>query len=320
MPVLEPVDRFFLLFAAGVGLLLVGAANLLGPKLGFRLRLLITGLIGVGVLTGLWVWAGRIDIVGRAAGLLALGVVSCAVLGSLRLASAVAAVARCIRHPSVRWSCLALVGLGTATGSVLVYESEADPLAIEDPRQFGEQGGKPPLAIAERIQATTDRGTAIGLNVPSVTRSRQELTEWERRALEKSRFREALIRRSSVDDTTNCHGWVFTGGQYWLTGEAVEKILEENGYGEVASPRPGDLAIYRDFEVATHTAVVRSAEAGGPVIVEGKWSWMGVFLHPVDQSWYGTNVKYYRTARGTHLLTGLGGPSPGPTVIPADVE
>src|SRR5207253_4581418 len=100
---------FFLLFAAGVGLLLVGAANLLGPKLGFRLRLLITGLIGVGVLTGLWVWAGRIDIVGRAAGLLALGVVSCAVLGSQRLASAVAAVARCIRHPSVRWSCLALV-------------------------------------------------------------------------------------------------------------------------------------------------------------------------------------------------------------------
>ena len=39
-----------------------------------------------------------------------------------------------------------------------------------------------------------------------------------------------LIRSEKPDMTTNCHGWVFGAGRYWINGEQVEHILAENDY------------------------------------------------------------------------------------------
>src|SRR5205807_1160464 len=78
------------------------------------------------------------------------------------------------------------------------------------------------------------------------------------------------------DATSNCHGWVFTGGRYWVKGGAVEDILRDNGYRTVEDPRPGDLVVYRDDQGAvSHTGVVSSVGADGLVLVESKWSWLG---------------------------------------------
>jgi hypothetical protein len=43
---------------------------------------------------------------------------------------------------------------------------------------------------------------------------------------------------------------------------------------------------------------------------------LGVFLHPVEQSCYGTEYAFHRSARAGHLLVGLGG-SPAPMGMPA---
>jgi hypothetical protein len=77
----------------------------------------------------------------------------------------------------------------------------------------------------------------------------------------------------------------------------------------VTDPRPGDLAIYRDSKEISHTGIVRAIVNGMPPLVEGKWGWMGVFLHPVGDSIYGGKYTYYRSPREGHLLAGLEGAS-----------
>ena len=62
--------------------------------------------------------------------------------------------------------------------------------------------------------------------------------------------------------------------------------------------------MYRDESgQVSHTALVRAVCEDGTVLVEGKWGWMGVYLHPVQSSCYGQKFDYYRTARGSHVLT-----------------
>jgi len=40
---------------------------------------------------------------------------------------------------------------------------------------------------------------------------------------------------------------------------------------------------------------------------------MGVFLHPADKCFYGTDYTFYRSVRTGHLLVGVGGsPAPNP--------
>ena len=91
----------------------------------------------------------------------------------------------------------------------------------------------------------------------------------------------------------------------------MEAIVKENGYHETYEPQPGDLVVYRQAGKVAHTAIVRYVSEGQPVLVEGKWGTMGVFLHPADKSFYGSEYTFYRSGRTGHLLVGVGG-SPGP--------
>jgi hypothetical protein len=110
-------------------------------------------------------------------------------------------------------------------------------------------------------------------------------------------------------ENCNCHGWIFTGGRYWIPVEDVDLILDDNGYGRVPAPVPGDLAIYRDADgTPVHTGVVRAGGGDGPVLIESKWGGMGRFVHPPQVHPYGeTTITYYRSPRRGHLLRGLPG-------------
>ena len=48
--------------------------------------------------------------------------------------------------------------------------------------------------------------------------------------LTRRRLETALIRTDEADVRYNCHGFVFTGGRYWIRGGYVEHILKDNGY------------------------------------------------------------------------------------------
>ena len=106
----------------------------------------------------------------------------------------------------------------------------------------------------------------------------------------------------SENDLANCHGWVFTGGQHLLSGDGVERILEDNGYRPCLSPQVGDLIIYRNSEGAIwHTGLIAGMFLGMPMI-ESKWGLGARLVHsPVDQP-YGERFSFYRSERQGHVL------------------
>src|SRR5258708_6863274 len=55
-----------------------------------------------------------------------------------------------------------------------------------------------------------------------------------------------VIRRGPADERTNCFGFVFVHGRYWVPDTAIDPILTDNGYHPVSDPHPGDVAVYRD--------------------------------------------------------------------------
>jgi|LakMenEpi03Aug12_release.lakeMendotaPanAssembly.Ray.scaffolds.fasta_scaffold178063_2 hypothetical protein len=147
----------------------------------------------------------------------------------------------------------------------------------------------------------TDAGTALNVRIPTHPRTIEQIRQEERFCLDSFQWSASVIERRPADDRSNCHGWVFTGGVAWVLGEDVPRILRENGYLHVENPKPGDIAIYRGEDgTYRHTALVRSV--GDVTIVESKWGWMGVYLHEVNRSCYGTQFEYFRSPRRDHIV------------------
>ena len=114
---------------------------------------------------------------------------------------------------------------------------------------------------------------------------------------------DAIIERARPSREANCHGWVFTGGQFLLRGRGVEQILSDNGYSSTERPVPGDLVIYRDASgEILHTGLVRGVLDDGTVIVESKWGLDGRYLHRPEAQPYSSSFFYYHTPRATHLI------------------
>jgi hypothetical protein len=206
---------------------------------------------------------------------------------------------------------VALGGLGVIVGSGIAFDL-ADKAAIDQSMQGLELAlERTASQPTDRGHATTDRGNRIVLREPIAPRT-GDLSGAEERVLHNSPYKDHVIRRGGPTDHSNCHGWVFTGGKFILAPDDVEAIIKENGYREIQEPHAGDLVIYRQGGTISHSAVVRYVTEGQPVLVEGKWGSLGVFLHPADKSFYGTEYAFYRSPRAGHLLVGLGG-SPTPT-------
>jgi hypothetical protein len=296
-------------FSAGVGLLFVGGLHLLigrCPRWSRVLAVLAaTGVTAVGPLV-----LNQSAAVPVALGLFGVGLALLLVVGSKSLAAAVAAVMARLRRPVVRAAGLGIVGLGLSIGAIAAWDVADEAVTDSDLQLMMELNVKPPLQEPSgSVMAVTDRGRRVTVKEPVELRPKDAIGATEHRLLREMKFDGRLIRRAEAGDYCNCHGWVFTGGRYWVGGDDVDQILEDNGYQPASQPRPGDLAIFREAGKVSHTAVVRAVGEGLPVLVEGKWGWMGVFLHGVGDSCYGTNYTYYRSPREGHVLAGLGGPS-----------
>ena len=224
-----------------------------------------------------------------------------------------AKVLRGCQRPGVR-----AAGLGAAGAALLVggifrfdYQDASDMDASLD--WLVHVSERPPTREVADVAVSTDRANRIYPRAVIQPRTDADLQILARDVTKHVPQVGTGVPRSPASDASNCHGWVFTGGRYWLSPADVATILTENGYTPVTDPQAGDLVIYRLGTEIAHTAIVRATGPEIPVLVEGKWGWMGVYLHPVDQSCYGTNVTYYRSSRDGHLLVGLGGKSPADT-------
>lgn len=172
----------------------------------------------------------------------------------------------------------------------------------------------PPATAVAAVRAYTDRGTGVPVRVPIDPRTPTEAADDERQVDAVIQWSDKWIRRGPPTDHSNCHGWVFTGGQFNLSGEQVDAILTENGYEKVDKPQAGDVAVYRADTLLRHTGVVQAVLPDGTVLVESKWGWTGVFLHAAGDSPYGREYEFRRSPRAGHLLAGL---PPTPVADPA---
>jgi hypothetical protein len=310
---LENFDRLFVLASAGLGLVLAGGLNLAFGRGTRRVWLRAAATVGVcGAVLAAGSLVARPALVARAGGAM-FGVVLLAFLfGSDWLARQVSGLVAAFRAPAARWGLVAAGGLAVVVASVANFDRAEELAADQSTKNLEMAVGLPPSKSSTTTQAATDRGTQIVLKEPIAARPVADLTPTEEKVIRDFPFRDQLIRRGGPTDQSNCHGWVFTGGKFLLSPDDVEQIVKENGYSETHEPHAGDLVVYRQDGQVAHTAIVRYVTEGQPVLVEGKWGTMGVFLHPADKSCYGQEYTFYRSARGTHLLVGVGGSPAAP--------
>jgi hypothetical protein len=295
---------YIVFIACGLGLVAVGATPILLPRRRRAFRPVIW--LAAAVLALGTAAIGSYSAVGAVA-LVIAAVVSAIALVRSRLAARVVSAAHLVlKSAGLRWGAVAAGGLAlTAFGAVRIDQC-ADVPGLQDVGHFEELGTMPACGPDPVAFAKSDCGTAIPLMMAADERDPDQLRTVELQILESQHWNDAVIRRRPAADNCNCHGWVFTGGRYWLHPDEVENILSENGYEPVSVPKLGDLTVYRTSggEIC-HTAIVRAVFDDGVPLVEGKWGWMGVFLHRVGDSCYGRQFTYYRSTRGSHLLAGL---------------
>ncbi len=299
-------DYDFELFALApitAGLLVLGLASLLAPRLHLAWRLAGGGLITASLY-------GFLAMIFDGPHLASYGFVATAAtlvsVAIIRVASGTA-FARRLATPLGYGVALMVVA---TTGTVALYwrhEKNIDRSQNREMEIVGLIISTAEREVADEAHAVTDRGNAVAVSRARSPRiNTSESREMDTLAL--ASWGDATIKRQDSDDHSNCHGWVFTGGRYIVPGTAVEQILQDNGYAIVTTATPGDLAVYRGPKGdIVHTAIVRYVAPGRPPMVEGKWGRMGVYLHLADESGYGNAYAFYRSHRDGDVLKGING-------------
>ena len=290
-----------LAYVLGIGALLLGALGLVAdvsPRLRvWRILPLCALLLGglgallleeIRLLPHLWL---PLSILGIAC-------LACYAVRTAVLAHLLTAFYAWVQKPFVAWAILAAFGLMLTFGLHLV--PSADDATNFELGALGQQIiDDSTLKVVATLQGVTDRGRPVPLYAPQITPlTERQLLELEAPVVEISHVKNQLIRLGPPDTSFNCHGWLFLGGQYWIRGQHVSMILEDNGYQSVSTPHVGDLAIFRDhLGNVTHCAVVRGFATGDTPVLEGKWGWGSRFLHAPHAQIYGHSCSYFRTER-----------------------
>jgi hypothetical protein len=215
---------------------------------------------------------------------------------------------RQLRCPQRRW---AAVVVGAICFTVAATCLQEDAEEIYDPASVDVRSIREHLRKVDQAAPLTDAGREIPLwtlpegKVP-------DLAAMEAPILRDFMVIPRAIRTAPADGQCNCHGWVFTGGRFWISPEGVELILADNGYGPIEVPGAGDLVVYRDRAgQISHTGLVRGSSADGRVLVESKWGALGRFVHVAEEQPFPGSASYLRTIRGGHAIRGLDlSPSP----------
>ena len=311
-PWLEP--NTFAVFFFGVAVPIVGLLALLTrPTPRRRLLVLVAALILVVVGAGLAL-AGQPEGLWAPPVLLALlGGASLAV-GSQRLGRVAGGLAGVLRRPGLHAAFLVAAGPALAFGWI----QWIDPIIPLWDLPVEITLAHEPVRLRKDVslQPVTDAGRPVPMYRPAdAPPSPERLLEMDTAIVAARELTASVIRTAPGTQDYNCHGWVFGDGRGWIQGAEVEDILRDNGYYAIHDPRPGDVAIYRNFQrQIAHSAVVRTAAPGGPVLIESKWGKGGRFVSGPDGPPYGADPTYYRSPRRGNRLHGLGSEGPdGPT-------
>ncbi len=293
----DPFDSLIFSVIVGGSLLVYGLATLLAKRLTIHGRIALAAIIATG--------AGGIAVGSQQNGILCGALVGCILLFPILsdrvwLGSLLRIVGGFMKSATARWVLPLACGVIVCVGSILQYDRKQTEANDRDLKSMERLTGTPDLVNAEERYLLTDAGTRIEVQIPVDT---QELNGIEERdLLQDMHVSMLIIQHEAASDDSNCHGWIFTGGKYWVLGKSVDTILEQNHYEPTKSPKPGDLVIYRNDAKVAHTAIVRYVTEGMPVLVEGKWGALGVYLHAVEESCYGRNYMFYRSLRKGHQL------------------
>lgn len=314
----DPYLQYVALIFIGLGLFFVSVANHALRQVSFRRRAAATVLTAGAVLAACVAFDGNTQLLPPVVIALAVILIPALLLSTPRGGRMLQTIGEKVRRPQSPWWGCALLGIAIIVGSSLQFEDrdrerldealvELDTIASLD-RELGRT-----LFRGSNVQLFTDQGTRVECLEPINPRPADEALRIEN-AFYRERWKQgSMLKRAPADDHTNCYGWIFTGGKYWLHEKNCELILRENGYIEVAKPRVGDLVVYRQDHLIVHMGLLRSTDKNVPSLVEGKFGYLGVFLHTVDQSPYGSHFSFLRSPRAGHLLSGLsqsGDPAP----------
>jgi hypothetical protein len=308
--------------ALGIGGTILGLLGLLfGPVLRGRYAAAATGVLAAGWVVGLpAALAFHVEPVWWLPPLALLTVVrGLAALRTPGLARLARASLRPFRHPRVQ---AGLLLLACPVGMALYADRLDQQGAIKEDDLIKALNDMVPLEEHASHSALTDAGNSV----PLFSLARQETDAPppppdDMTYLQNHRLHLSVIRNKPTTDQSNCHGWVFTGGRYWVRGFSVEPILEDNGYRPVSAPQIGDLAVYRDpGGGVAHSGIVCGFTSEREILVESKWGRLGCYIHRTDQSGYpDTTCTYYHSPRaGGHLLRDFVGLAPGETAKPVE--
>lgn len=150
------------------------------------------------------------------------------------------------------------------------------------------------------IEGKTDKGQGIALFHFKMHSRDEDILRFVQ---QNEKDHAQLIRLREANPASNCHGWLFANGEYGIRDPEVDKILGDNGYGEVTQPLDGDVAVYRRAGEICHSGLVRIVDRHAPVLIESKWGPLGVYLHATSAQPFGGECRFYRTTRQSHTLT-----------------
>jgi hypothetical protein len=208
-------------------------------------------------------------------------------------------------RPRVQAIVLFLTGVGLIVAQAYQLDQQVDEDLSSTEQQLASFSNTPTLDPVSERPAFTDAGQQVQL-WRARPQTDEGISEQEMAFLRKLGLELNVIRTSRIELQHNCHGWIFTGGRYWIKGKSVGDILHDNNYEVASRPGPGDLAVYRNVTgEVMHTALVRAIREDGTILLESKWGRLGCFIHTDSRHAYsGHNCTYYRTGRGGHLLRG----------------
>ncbi len=296
----DPFSSLILGVIVGGGLCVYGFGAFLAKAVSIRARLVWASITSIAVV-GFTFEMQQNAIVSST--VLALILLPVLLSDRVWISSVFRVVSQLLQSPTARWAMPFTFGTIVAAGAIIQYERRQ--LASNDREMLlmARLSGAPELVISNERYLLTDSGTRINAHLPVESVVQDMKIEDERALLHDMHVTMHIIQHEPANDDSNCHGWVFTGGKYWILGKSVDPILEQNHYEPTTSPQPGDLVVYRNDAKVSHTAIVRYVTDGMPVLVEGKWGALGVYLHAVEESCYGRNYMFYRSPRKGHQLT-----------------
>jgi len=192
-------------------------------------------------------------------------------------------------HTPRRRCVIVIVAVVPVVIAATLFRAVIDP-APATQRDLGIAGSEPVPGIV----AVTDRGAPIAIRRLTEAVAPHEVPQG---------YEGRLIIAGGEEALSNCHGWVFAGGDFCVAGTSVNAILEDNGYQMVVEPRPLDLVIYRDDDgIPVHTGIVKATGRDRFVLVESKWGQLDVYWHAAADQGYADHWEYWRSDRPGHRL------------------